>query len=486
MQLSPIGRQGLGYDRESLVTGMVHLGLGAFHRAHQAAYTEQLIAAGDTRWGCLGVSLREPGVARTLSAQDCLYSLTEREEEAWTSKLIGGIRAAVFAPSALETVLSAIASPQVHIVSTTVTEKGYCRLAASDDLDLNHPDIVHDLAHPEAPRSTLGVLAAGLRRRSTAAPLTVVCCDNMGNNGVVLRRLLHQFACQLDAGLASRIDGDIAFPCTMVDRIVPAATEQSLQWVRERIGLSDEAAVVSEAFSQWVIEDNFAGPRPAWEVAGAEIVRDVAPYEAMKLRLLNGTHSAIAYIGQLCGLATVADVMNDPEIGAFVRELLTQDLLATTAPPGGFDIEGYCRDLLKRFKNPVLGHRTEQIAMDGTQKVPVRWLPALRQAVEHHREQPFLERALACWLLYLVRGRDDVGCELKVNDPGAASLAQRMHAIGLAANGRAWVVAALSEERVFGKTPWPDSWVTRVGAYLERAHRDGAFSLVRGALTHAA
>jgi fructuronate reductase len=472
----PAAVQRPGYAHSALRAGIVHLGLGAFQRAHQALYTEAALAGGDLRWGIVGVSLRGPGVARALAAQDYLYSVTERHADTARTRVVGALREALYAPAALERVLAAMADPGVAIVTSTVTEKGYSQHPASGDLDLDDPDIRHDLAHPEAPRSTLGVLAAGLRRRPADAPLTVVCCDNMAANGATLRRLLGQYAQQLDAGLARRIEQDIGFPNTMVDRIVPAATAESLDWAQARLGgLRDEGAVVCEPFTQWVIEDRFTGPRPAWEAGGALFTSDVRPYQAMKLRLLNGTHSAIAYVGQLRGLATVSDAMADPLLGGFARALMTQDLLATVSVPAGYDARAYCRKLIHRFENPALGHRTRQIAMDGTQKVPVRWLPALRESLERGIERPFLERALAAWLHYLATGRDDAGTPLVISDPGAQPLAERLQAAG---DEHDTVAAALAHASVFGREPWPESFARRLAGHLAALRRGGTRALL--------
>ncbi len=463
------------YDRSRLARGIVHLGLGAFHRAHQALYTHALIARGDLRWGIVGVSLRDPRVAETLVAQDHLYTVTERHGDAARSRVVGALRDALFAPQAMPAVLAAIADPATAIVTTTVTEKGYSQNPATGDLDLADPGIQHDLANPDAPRTTLGVLAAGIRRRAAGAPITIVCCDNMAGNGHTLRKLLVQYSSQVDAALARRIEADIGMPNSMVDRIVPAATPDSLDWAADRLGLRDEAAIVCEPFTQWVIEDRFTGPRPAWEDAGAVLTDDVRPYQAMKLRLLNGTHSALAYVGQLRGLETVSDAMADPQVADFARRLMREDLLATVAAPAGYDVLGYCGELLERFENPALAHRTQQIAMDGTQKVPVRWLPALRESLAAGVERPYLERALAAWLHYLATGRSDSGAVLVVSDPGAPALAERLRS---AADAGAAVQAALAHRSVFGDAPWPADFTARLTAHLSTLRNGGMAALL--------
>ncbi|VTU46135.1 Mannitol 2-dehydrogenase (plasmid) [Variovorax sp. SRS16] len=466
-----------GYERTRLQRGIVHLGLGAFHRAHQALYTDAVIAQGDLRWGILGVSLRDPRVSDVLARQDTLYSVTARHGDEARMRVVGALRGALFAPRDLGQVMAAIADPSVSIVTSTVTEKGYSQHPATADLDIDDADMRHDIAHPESPRTTLGVLAAGIRSRPTGSALTLVCCDNMAGNGDTLRRLLVQYADLFDARLARRIESDIGCPNSMVDRIVPAATPASLDWAAARLGLRDEAAIVCEPFTQWVIEDRFAGLRPAWEDAGALLTSDVRPYQAMKLRLLNGTHSALAYAGQLCGLDTVADAMAHPLTGRFARRLMLEDLHATVAPPPGYDVLAYCHDLLERFENPSLAHRTQQIAMDGTQKIPVRWLPALRESLAAGVERPQLERALASWLHYLATGRSDSGTTLVISDPGADALAARVRQ---AANDVDAANAALAHGPVFGTQPWPPAFAERLAGHLSTLRHGGMTALLAG------
>ena len=463
------------YDRTRLLPGIVHLGLGAFHRAHQALYTEAVVAKGDLRWGIVGVSLRDPGVPKLLAAQDHLYSVTERHGEQSKCRIVGVLREALYAPRQLAQVIGAIAAPATSIVTSTVTEKGYSQHPSSGDLDVDDAAVRHDMANPDLPKTTLGVLAVGIRNRPDDAPLTVVCCDNMANNGDTLRKLLRQYAELFDAKLARRIETRVAFPNSMVDRIVPAATPESLDWAAGRLGLRDEAAIVCESFTQWVIEDRFAGSRPAWEDAGALLTADVRPYQAMKLRLLNGTHSAIAYVGQLRGLETVSDAMADPLVGGFARRLMLEDLRATVAAPAGYDVQAYCRELLRRFENPSLAHRTQQIAMDGTQKIPVRWLPALRESLATGVERPLLERALAAWLHYLAWGRDDSGAPLTISDPGAEALASRMRS---ATDNNRVADAALAHVPVFGSAPWPPAFAARLERNLSTLRQGGMSALL--------
>ncbi|WP_423762214.1 mannitol dehydrogenase family protein [Burkholderia sp. NLJ2] len=475
LRTAPPGTRRPRYDRHAVRTGIVHLGLGAFHRAHQAIHTETVLEQGDLRWGIVGVELRRRHTVDLLAAQDHLYTVTERDGDGARTRIVGAVHGALFAPESLPALLVLIADPGVSIVSLTVTEKGYCRRPGGG-LDTDDPALRADLAAPDTPRTALGVIAAGLRQRPASAPLTVVCCDNMTSNGDTLRALLLDYAERIDDGaLARRIRDDVAFPNSMVDRIVPAATPASLDWAQTHLGARDAAAIVCEPFSQWVIEDRFAGPRPRWEDAGARLVADVRPYETMKLRLLNGSHSAIAYAGQLRGRATVSDAMADPAIAAFVDGVMTHDLLATVDVPPGFDAHDYCATLVRRFRNPTLAHRTEQIAMDGTQKVPLRWLPALADSAAAGVERPYLERALALWLYYLTAARDACGRPLTISDPGAAALAGTLGAAG-DANGA--VRAALASAALAGPAAWPDALVARIGAHLSTLRAHGTDALL--------
>ncbi len=484
------------YARTGLRTGQVHIGLGAFHRAHQALYTEQVMnQTGDVRWGIAGVSLRSPEVASRLMPQDRLFSVFERHGEEVHGRIVGALTAAWHAPTQWMTVRSALANPDVKVITLTVTEKAYGQLAASGSLDVNHPDVAADLglsasatalafdsANP--PRSVLGVLCAGLSQRPDGALLNVVCCDNMNRNGELLRALMLEFAQHLKnapSGMVDRIRSQLSFPNTMVDRIVPAASTESLDWASARLGLRDESALVCEPFTQWVIEDHFITDRPAWELAGAMIVSDVGPFQDMKLRLLNAAHSAIAYLGQLCDQPTVADVMTHPVLAGFIRSLMRDELLAVTPIPTGYSAAAYIDDLLRRFENPSLAHRTEQIAMDGTQKVAVRWLPALRESVKRNQPLPKLEFALAAWLHHLETARSDRGAELRIHDPGAPALQLLLRQANSAQEA---VRLACTHESVFGTdastscAAWPKAWVDRVALALGRIRERGVLASI--------
>ncbi len=411
------------YDPASVGIGILHLGLGAFHRAHQAVYTDAVLAR-DPRWGICGVSLKTPRATAPLAAQDGLYTVLTRSAEDTTARVIGSLREAVFAGADRAALIARFADPRIAIVSLTVTEKGYCHDPATGRLDRAHPDIAHDLAAPHAPVSAVGLLAAGLaaRRAAGAGPITVVCCDNLPHNGRTVEGIVGAYAQACDAALAEWIGAHVAFPNTMVDRIVPATTPADVADAAARLGVSDAAPVVAEPFGQWVLEDRFAAARPPWEEAGAEFAADVAPFETMKLRLLNGSHSSLAYLGFLLGHETIWQASADPDLAAFVERQMEEEIAPTLVAPPGVDLALYRRELMARFRNPALPHRTQQIAMDGSQKLPQRLLGTVRDRLAGGGSIRHLALAVAAWIRYAA-GRDEAGAPIAVADPLAARFA---------------------------------------------------------------
>jgi fructuronate reductase len=410
------------YDRDALQTGIVHLGLGAFHRAHQAVYTEAVLASGDLRWGIAAASLRSPATRDALAPQDGLYTVNTRGESD-SMAVIGSVHRCLVAPEDPAALLAIMAAPATAIVSLTVTEKAYCRDAATGLLDESHPDILHDLANPTAPRSALGYLAAAIRRRhrENLRPFTILCCDNLPANGATIHRLLARLAALQSPDLGQFIAGEIACPDTMVDRIVPATTPDDRARVAGALGMDDAWPVIAEPFSQWVIADHFPAGRPAWEQVGATMVADVAPFEAMKLRLLNASHSALAYLGYLAGEQTIASAMRDPGLAAFAAAIM-DDAIPTLALPPGTDVAAYRRSLLARFRNPALQHRTWQIAMDGSQKLPQRILGTIQDRLNRGLPIDTHAMVVAGWIRY-VTGTDEAGQPIDVRDPIATELA---------------------------------------------------------------
>jgi fructuronate reductase len=439
------------YDRAALRPGMVHLGLGAFFRAHGVLYTEAVLNAGEdgSGWGILGVSLQRPDQRDRLAPQDGLYTTLERGPGGERARVVGALLGVLVAPEDPAAVLAALAAPGTRIVSLTVTEKGYCHDPATGRLRLDHPDILHDLAHPAAPRTALGFIVAALQRRRAQglAPFTVLCCDNLPHNGALLAALLHDFARQRDPALAAWIAAEVACPSTMVDRIVPALAPADLAAAEAATGLVDLAPVGHEPFRQWVIEDRFvAGNRPAWDLDGAQFVDDVAPFEHMKLRLLNGAHSALAYLGYLAGHETIGEAVGDPVLADYVQRLWAE-IRPMVPPPPGQDLTAYTGALLARFANPAIRHRTWQIAMDGSQKLPQRLLATIRERLADGLPIPALALAVAAWARY-ASGTDEAGQPIDVRDPMAALFQDRLRQAGQAP--AAQVAALLAIEPIFG------------------------------------
>ena len=410
------------YDLGTVTVGIVHLGIGAFHRAHQAVYTDGLLSE-DPSWGICGVSLRSPETRDALQPQDGLYTLAVQDGEGSDLSVIGSVVELLCAPEDPEAVLRRMADPATRIVSLTITEKGYCHNPATGTLDEGHPDIVHDLANPARPRSAIGFIVEAISRRVSAgiAPFTLLSCDNLPGNGHVLKRIVTQFAELRDPALAAVIR-NVASPSTMVDRIVPATTDGDRSAVAAAMGFEDAWPIMTEPFRQWVIEEDFPLGRPAWEKAGALFVQDVSAFEFMKLRLLNGSHSTLAYLGYLAGAETVSDAMSLPGMEALVEGLMRHEVSPTLPELPGFDLPAYRAELLQRFRNPALRHRTWQIAMDGSQKLPQRLLGSIRDRLHAEAGYDRLALGVAAWMRY-ARGLDEAGRPIDVRDPHAARIA---------------------------------------------------------------
>ena len=404
------------YDRQATKAGIVHLGIGAFHRAHQAWYTNWVMNEMGGDWAIIACSLRSDTVYQQMAEQDFLYTVLERSTKD-KAEIIGSVSQVLVGPQSPQAIMAAIAEPNIKIISLTVTEKGYCHNPATGQLNFEHPDIVHDLAHLNEPQSAIGYIVAGLRQRqeNNLPGLTVMSCDNLPSNGQVTKRCVIQFAEAVSATLAQWIKENVTFPSTVIDRIVPATEESDIALLESRLGYRDEAMVVAEPFSQWIIEDNFACGRPEWERVGAQLVADAEIYELIKLRLLNGTHSLLAYTGYLAEKVAIADVMRDPVLKKVCTAFM-RSAASTITPPEDFDIELYQKQLHERFANPGLKHRTWQIAMDGSQKIPQRWLSTLDDIIETNGDIRFFAFALAAWMKY-ISGTDEQGRAIKVSDP---------------------------------------------------------------------
>ncbi|HTN61441.1 MAG TPA: mannitol dehydrogenase family protein [Devosia sp.] len=416
------------YDRATVTPGIVHLGIGAFHRAHMAVYVDDLLKDNPS-WGIVGASLRRPDTKQALEPQDGLYAVAVRDASGTRARVIGSILDVLDANTQRNQLLDLMASPAIRIVSLTVTEKGYCYAPATGELDENHPDIVHDLANPDAPRSAPGMIVAALAQRRAAEiiPFAVMSCDNLPSNGPTTRRIVIRFAELRDPGLGAWVAEHVAFPGTMIDRIVPATTDADRAMVTELTGLDDAWPIMTEPFTQWVIEDHFPAGRPPFDKSGAQLVKDVEPFERMKLRMLNGSHSTLAYLGYLAGHQYVSDAMGDPAFVTLIHKLMTEEAMPTLDMPG-VDLAGYRDQLLERFANPALQHRTWQIAMDGSQKLPQRLLGTIRDRLKTEGSITCLGLGVAAWMRY-VMGIDENGDSIDVKDP----LAMRMLAIAAGA-----------------------------------------------------
>jgi len=463
------------YDRARLRHGIVHLGIGAFFRAHGALYTEDVIDPSAPDWGIVGASLRKPDQRDRLAPQDGLYVALERGGGPVAARIVGNLRQVVVAPEDPAALLALMTAADTRIVSLTVTEKGYCHDPATGALQQDHPDIRHDLAHPEQPRTAVGFLVAALaaRRKAGLAPFTPLSCDNLPHNGRLLHGLLVQFAALRDDALSAWIEGEVPCPATMVDRIVPAATEADLADAEAATGFHDAAPVSHEPFRQWVIEDRFVGgQRPPWQRAGAELVADVAPYETMKLRLLNGAHSALAYLGFLGGCETIGDAVADGALCGLVARLWREEIIPVLPAPPGVDLGAYTDQLMARFANPAVRHRTWQIAMDGSQKLPQRLLDTVRERRAAGLAYPCLALVVAAWIRY-VGGLDEQGRAIDVRDPLAAELQEALRSAGEDADAR--VRAVLGFTAVFGTDLGDDpAFVAAVSAAYRDLLRLGA------------
>ncbi|WP_422056471.1 mannitol dehydrogenase family protein [Sphingomonas sp.] len=405
--------------RPALATGIVHFGPGAFHRAHQAAYIDRLLAE-DPRWGIAAVSLRTRGTIDALAAQDGLYTLAIRD--AVPSLRVIAAHSAFLGPEDAVQTAALLADPQVRLVTSTVTEKGYC-LASDGTLDLAHPDIVHDLAGAAAPRSVVGWIVQGLaaRRAAGVTPFTVMPCDNLADNGRKLHAALIAYAGRVDAKLAAWIGAEVAVPCTMVDSITPASDATFLSDLKNKLGVEDAAGVQREAFAQWVVEDLGVDFGPDLKAAGAILTSDVSAWERAKLRILNGAHSSVAYLGLLRGAASVAEAMRDAALARFAETMVRDEIQPFVGTVPGLDLDRYHADVMQRFRNPAILHRLEQIAIDGSQKVPYRLGDSLAANRAAGTLPVHIVTALAGWIVFL-HARARAGTSIA--DPHAAVIAE--------------------------------------------------------------
>lgn len=460
------------YDRRGVTPGIVHIGVGGFHRAHEVVYLDDLMAAGSGQeWGICGVGLRpaDKAMRDALVPQNCLYTLVARDAEGDQARVIGSLVKYLFAPEETEAVLDALASPLTRIVSLTITEGGYNFNESTGEFNADHPDIQHDLADPKHPISVFGYLAEALDRRRQAGvdPFTVLSCDNVPQNGNMARKTLLAFAALRDQELHDWIAQNVAFPNSMVDRITPQTTDADREMVRDEFGIEDAWPVVCEPFRQWIIEDRFVYGRPLLERVGAQFVGDVHPYEMMKLRLLNASHSAMGYLGFLAGYTYIHEIMADDLFREFIRRLMDDEVTPLLAPVPGINLAEYKTTLLTRFANPTIKDQVTRICLDGSSKVPKFVLPSLQEALAAGKSATLLTLAVAGWFRYL-RGDDEQGRPYSIDDPRADEL-QR-----LARQGKTDPRPLLEVTDLFGDLGQSKAFVTSLTRFLQQLDADGA------------
>jgi len=458
------------YDRSLLEPSLVHIGAGGFNRSHLAIYLDDLLKrnpARGERWAEVGVGIMpsDKELHDAFLEQDCLYGHLQMDEDALSYRIVGSLMRHIFAPSATQSALAAIADPQCRILSLTVTEGGYFQ-DANGDFSIYHAMLQHDLEQPSSPFSWVGIAAeaADRRRQSHGQPFTLLSCDNVQGNGKVARRALLSFAEALDPKLARWIEANVSFPSSMVDRITPRTTDLHRELIASRFGIHDKAAVVSEGFRQWVIEEDFAAGRPAWEQLGVQMTSDVAPYEMTKMRLLNGGHSSLGYLADLLGIETIAQAAVDPQL-ARVLAAFMDEVRPTVPRLPGLELDEYTATIQRRFANPAIGDQVSRICSDGCAKLARFLAPSLRDLYNSGRSPKLLPLVVAAWLHYL-RGTDESGRQMLISDPQLKMLRPFF------VSGHHDIASAL--HAVFGDLPrqHPD-FVATVNADLELLRRDG-------------
>ena len=416
------------YDREQLKTGIVHVGVGGFHRSHQAYYIHRLLERQPAlEWAITGVGLREADrrMNDVLQAQDGLYTLvTQHPDGTADSEVIGSIHDYLLAVDGPDAVVDRMAHPATKIVSLTITEGGYNFNPATGAFDLDNPDVRYELAHPEEPRTVFGYLTAALRKRKSAGlpPFTVLSCDNIQHNGAVARKMLLTFAEHQDAELAEWIAGNVTFPNSMVDRITPVTTPELINYLREQHGVADEWPVVCEPYIQWVVEDDFANGRPPLESLGVQFVPDVTPYEKMKIRLLNAGHSVLGIPGALHGHPTIDACMEDPVFARFMRRFMDAEVTPVLDPVAGVDIEAYKDSLETRFANPNVKDSVARICAESSAKLPKFLLPTIQENLDRGGDIRLAAFILAAWCRYCDKGIDERGRPLDYADAAREQL----------------------------------------------------------------
>ena len=463
------------YDRQKVGQSIMHVGVGGFHRAHQALYMDDLFHRGaNLQWGYCGVGLlkHDARIRDVMLSQDCLYTLVERSLEGDKARVVGSIVRFLFAPDDSQKVIEQMASPQTLIVSLTITEGGYYIDQSTGHLDQKHPDIQYDLAHPHEPRCSFGYLVEALDRRRTRGipPFTLMSCDNIQSNGEVAKRMLVAFAELRDPVFSNWMTENCSFPNSMVDRITPATTDEHRALVKEKFGIDDGWPVMTESFTQWVIEDHFPLGRPAWESVGAQMTTDVLPYEKMKLRLLNASHQALCYIGMLLGYQLVHETMQDQDIRKLVEKMMDDEVTPILSAVPGVDLTEYKKTLIERFGNPAIRDQLSRIGIYGSSGIPKFVLPSIEDQLKRGGSIKLLSFTVASWFRFLT-GLDESGKEMPMLDPMAQTLRERAKAAGRDARQLLAMREIFSEE--LANSP---AFVKEVSDTLQSFYEKGARS----------
>lgn len=419
-----------GYDRDRVKAGIVHIGVGGFHRSHEAYYTDELMRAGNAlEWGICGVGLREADrkIGGVLKKQDFLYTLIVKHPGGKIeNRVIGSLVDFMMGCDDPEAVIERMASPETRIVSLTITEGGYNVDPATGEFDLSNPDAQHDLENPSRPKLVFGYLTAALKRRKEKGlpAFTVQSCDNIQHNGNLTRKMVLGFARKHDPELADWMASEVSFPNAMVDRITPVTTPADIKYLETEMGLRDEWPVTCEPFCQWVIEDNFSNGRPAWEKVGAQIVPDVTPYEKMKLRLLNAGHSVLGILGSIHGHETIDECVSDELFATYLRNFMDAEATPVLDAVEGIDLDAYKDTLIERFGNPNIKDSLARICLESSSKLPVFLIPTIRENLERGGSVKFAALVIAAWCLYSDKGVDRFGKKLEIVDEMKEALHQ--------------------------------------------------------------
>jgi mannitol 2-dehydrogenase len=464
---------GLRYDRSQVSVGIVHFGVGGFHRAHQAMYVDQLMEQGEAfDWGICGVGVMpfDLRMREAMDAQDCLYTLVQKDRGGgWQPKIVGSIVEYRYAPDDPEAVIEKMADPATRIVSLTVTEGGYNFHPVTGKFDESNPAVQADLAPGAVPATTFGLITEALvrRRARDVAPFTIMSCDNIQGNGHMAQEVFTAFARLRDTELGEWVASTVCFPNSMVDRITPVTTDEDRDEVRKRFGIDDAWPVVCEPFTQWVLEDKFSLGRPAFERVGVQVVPDVEPYELMKLRLLNASHQALCYFGYLSGYRLVHEVAQDSLFARFLLDYMDREATPTLAPVPGVDLDAYKRQLIERFSNAGVRDTVARLCAESSDRIPKWLLPVIRENLQAGREVPLSAAVVASWARY-AEGVDEQGERIEVVDRLAPSLT------AAAVRQREDPLAFVANREIFGDLVDQPGFVEPYSATLASLHSRGA------------